>query len=139
MQRWHLLWKKAPLISILDNLSVAEVRVSHPLHTHRFSANVRVAITQKGHAEDKLAPINNKLMEKFHLTVQETKSSFDSQAHRGCYSCTQGSCTGTSPESIGRREVFSPSHVKGLLLLSWGRTASFSLPQTSLRSAQSSV
>lgn len=106
---------------------MAEVRVSHPLHTHRFSANVRVAVTQKGHAEDKLAPINNKLMEKFHLKVQGTKSSFDSQGQRGCYSCTQGSCTGTSPESLGRRDVFSPKTIscKGAVVALMGEDCLF--------------
>lgn len=63
-------------ISILDNLSMADTSISQSLHNHRFHADVRVAITQKGHAKDKLAPINNKLMENFLLKVQVTKSAF---------------------------------------------------------------
>lgn len=71
-------------ISILDNLSMADISISQSLHNHGFHTDVRVAIAQKGHAKDKLAPINNKLMENFLLKVQVTKSSFDSQGHRGC-------------------------------------------------------
>lgn len=73
-------------ISISDNLSMADISISQLLHNHRFHADVRVAITQKGHAKDKLDPINNKLMENFLLKVQVTKSAFDSQWHRGCCS-----------------------------------------------------
>lgn len=35
---------------------MAEVSISHPLHTQRFRA-VRVAVTQKDHAKDKLAQL----------------------------------------------------------------------------------
>lgn len=45
-------------ISILDNLSMADISISQSLHNHRFHADVRVAITKKGHAKDKLAQIN---------------------------------------------------------------------------------
>lgn len=66
-------------ISTLDNLSMADISIPQSLHNHSFHADVRVAITQKGHAKDKLAQINNKLMGNFILKVQVTKSSFDSQ------------------------------------------------------------
>lgn len=45
-------------ISILDNLSMADISISQSLRNHRFHADVRVAITKKGHAKDKLAQIN---------------------------------------------------------------------------------
>lgn len=66
-------------ISILGNLSMADISMSQPLNNHRFHTDVRAAITQRGHAKDKLAPINNKLMENFLPKIQVTKFSFDSQ------------------------------------------------------------
>lgn len=93
------------------------------------------------HAKDKLAKINNKTMENFLLKIQETKSSFDSQWHRGCNSWTQGSWTGTFLGSIRRKKVFSPKPIPctGAAVALMGEDCFFFLPQTSLRSGQSSV